>query len=97
MLLDAVKERVRSVSRADHDTPPHSLSRDVRDDSAERREPRRGRTRERKERSTLERVTEVLGLESEDDDDGGEGWKEFRKGKQRPFRFCPHLKLTVLT
>lgn len=84
MLLDAVKERVRSVSRPELDTLPHSLSRDGRDDSTERRDPssgRRGRTSERiQERSRLERVNEVHGHESEDEDDVGEGWKEFRKG-----------------
>ena len=87
MLFEAVKDRVRSVSRAERDTPPHSLTRDG---SVERTESsltrrgdssmtRRGRTREPKERSTLERVTEVLGLEV-DESDVGESWKEFRKG-----------------
>ncbi|KAI0343649.1 hypothetical protein BDW22DRAFT_1356137 [Trametopsis cervina] len=82
MFLDAVKEKVRSVSRAtDRDTPPHSLTRDGRGESSERRESSRsGRTRERREHSALERVTEVLGLESEEEEDDGEGWKEFRKG-----------------
>ena len=86
MFFDAVKDRVRSVSRAEHDTPPHSLTRD---DSTERTESsltrrgdssltRRGRTREPRERTTLERVNEVLGLDTEED--GAEGWKEFRKG-----------------
>lgn len=85
MFFDAVKERVRSASRAEGrdiaHTPSQSRSRDARDHSPERRDGsvRRGRTREPKERSTLERVTEVLGLESEDDEEGG-GWKEFRKG-----------------
>lgn len=83
MLLDAVKERVRSVSRTEHETPPHSHSRDAREDSPERHDSgsRRGRTREGKERSALERVTEALGLESDEEEDVGEGWKEFRKGQ----------------
>jgi arrestin-related trafficking adapter 3/6 len=84
MFFDAVKERVRSVSRAERDTPPHSVSRsrDARDHSPDRRDSsiRRGRTREPKERSTLERVTEIVGHESEDEE-AGDGWKEFRKGK----------------
>lgn len=83
MFFDAVKERVRSVSRAERDyTPSHSRSRDARDLSPDRRDPsgRRGRTREPKERSTLERVTEVLGLESDDENESGDGWKEFKKG-----------------
>ena len=80
MFFDAVKERVRSVSRAERDTPSHSLSRhsrsrDARDYSPDRHESRRGRTREPKERSTLERVTEVLGLESEDEE-LGDGWTD---------------------
>ena len=85
MFFDAVKERVRSVSRPERDiTPSHSLSRsrDPRDHSPDRRDSstRRGRTREPKERTALERVTEVLGLES-DDDGSPDSWKEFRKGK----------------
>ncbi|EKM53377.1 uncharacterized protein PHACADRAFT_211076 [Phanerochaete carnosa HHB-10118-sp] len=84
MFFDAVRERVRSVSRAERDaTPSHSLtrSRDARDYSPDMHESsmRRGRTREPKERSALERVTEVLGLES-DEDESGDNWKEFRKG-----------------
>jgi arrestin-related trafficking adapter 3/6 len=81
MFFDAMKERVRSVSRTttEHDTPPHSLTRDG--ESGERRESsRRERTRERREHPALERVAEVLGLESGDDEEGGAGWKEFRKG-----------------
>lgn len=85
MFFDAVKDRVRSVSRAEREfvhTPSHSRSRDARDLSPDHRDGsvRRGRTREPKERSTLERVTEVLGLESEEENESGEGWKEFRKG-----------------
>ena len=86
MFFDAVKDRVRSVSRPERDfvhTPSHSRSRDARDLSPDRQDSgtRRGRTREPKERSTLERVTEVLGLESEEDNEQGDGWKEFRKGE----------------
>ena len=90
MLFEAVKDRVRSVSRAERDTPPHSLTRDG---SVERTESsltrrsesslgRRGRTREPREKTTLERVTEVLGLEAEENE-VGESWKEFRKGADR--------------
>lgn len=79
MLLDAVKERVRSVSRAERDIASEGLGREHGEESVERRDPstKRGRTRDK---TTLERVTEVLGLESEEEDDSGEGWKEFRKG-----------------
>ena len=72
--------RLARVYRTERDLSSHSLSHDARDDSTERYDAgsKRGRT---KERSTLERVTEVLGLESEDEDDVGEGWKEFRKGQ----------------
>lgn len=79
LIFDAVKERVRSASRAERDTPPHSLSRDGSPDQRNS-SARRGRTREPKERTTLERVTEVLGLESEEENEAGGGWKEFRKG-----------------
>ncbi len=84
LFLDAVKEKVRSVSRAtaERDTPPHSLTRDGSGDHFERRDSsRQGRARERRDaHSALERVTEVLGMESEEDEDGDIGWKEFRKG-----------------
>lgn len=88
MLIDAVKDRVRSVSRAERDTPPHSLTRE---NSLERLDgrhgesslTRRGRTREPKERTTLERVSEVLGWEAEEND-LTENWKEFRKGACPP-------------
>ena len=83
------------MSRAERDTPPHSLTRDG---SVERTESsltrrgdssmtRRGRTREPKEKSTLERVTEVLGLEA-DESDVGESWKEFRKGASLRICMC---------
>lgn len=89
MFFDAVKDRVRSVSRAERDfvhTPSHSRSRDARDLSPDRRDSSiRARTREPKERTTLERVTEVLGLENEENNEDGDGWKEFRKGEQLYF------------
>lgn len=81
LFLDAVKEKVRSVSRAtaERDTPPHSLTRDGSGDA--RDSSRQGRARERRDaHSALERVTEVLGMESEEEDEGDIGWKEFRKG-----------------
>lgn len=77
--FEAMKDRVRSrspmVERGGDITPP------------------RGRTRDRaffesgdtagtplKERSALGRVAEAVGLEVEDGQEHGDGWKEFRKG-----------------
>ncbi|TFY60898.1 hypothetical protein EVJ58_g4850 [Rhodofomes roseus] len=85
-LLDVVMDRVRSRSR--------SSFADVH--AAGDATPPRGRTRERtidedvfqdddegtrvRERSTLGRVSEVLGLDGEDGKEWGDGWKEFKKG-----------------
>ena len=97
MFFDAVKDRVRSVSRAEHDvTPPHSLTRENSLERMERSLSRRGRdVREPRERTALERVSEVLGWEAEEND-VGEGWKEFRKGAPYPFGtyFLHTLKLS---
>ncbi|KAI0090703.1 hypothetical protein BDY19DRAFT_886993 [Irpex rosettiformis] len=84
LFLDAVKEKVRSVSRAtaERDTPPHSLTRDGSGDNFERRDSsNQGRVKDRRDvHPALERVTEVSGMEAEEEDDGEIGWKEFRKG-----------------
>ncbi|KAH9889437.1 hypothetical protein C8Q73DRAFT_793631 [Cubamyces lactineus] len=76
-LLEAMKDRVRSKSpmvEAEHGRPGDVT-------------PPRGRTRDRvileepekphKELSTLEKVSEALGF---DTDEHGDGWKEFRRG-----------------
>ncbi|KZT72264.1 hypothetical protein DAEQUDRAFT_664375 [Daedalea quercina L-15889] len=86
-LLDVVMDRVHSRSRssladghAGDATPPRGRTRertiheDVFDDDD-------GGTPVRdRERSTLGRVSEVLGFDGEDGKEWGDGWKEFKKG-----------------
>lgn len=100
VLLDAVKERVRSSSRSSRPRGTGStpvVSREPSPDGAYPRrnvsvsvdrDTERGRSRGRsnephkeKERSTFEKISEVLGLDNDDDDSKKEhGWKEFKKG-----------------
>ncbi|KZT05351.1 uncharacterized protein LAESUDRAFT_780573 [Laetiporus sulphureus 93-53] len=82
-LLDVVMDRVRSRSRSslmDHHgdvTPPRGRARerplDVISDGSEESTPNR-------ERSALGVVGGVLGLDSDEGKEYGDGWKEFRKG-----------------
>ncbi|KAH9910413.1 uncharacterized protein B0H18DRAFT_895733 [Fomitopsis serialis] len=81
-LLDVVMDRVRSRSRSSFPdgyggdaTPPRGRTRerpfeDVFHDDEE------GAPARDRERSTLERVSEVLGLDGEDGKEWGEGWKD---------------------
>ncbi|KAI0691096.1 hypothetical protein BC835DRAFT_1361475 [Cytidiella melzeri] len=83
LFMDTVREKVRSVSRAaiEPDTPSHMLTLDTTvERAASRDSSKTGRTRERREHPGLERVREVVGIESEEVDESGVGWKEFRKG-----------------
>lgn len=87
-LLDVVMDRVRSRSRSSFAdglpgdaTPPRGRTRertideDVIDNDDE------GTAVRERERSTLGRVSEVLGLDGEDGKEWGDGWKEFKKGE----------------
>lgn len=81
-LLDVVMDRMRSRSRSaavdrkpGDDTPPRGRPRE-RMDAAEEEEEEGNR----RERSTLGRVSELVGLDLDDDKEYGDGWKEFRKG-----------------
>ncbi|KAL7277783.1 hypothetical protein ACG7TL_008726 [Trametes sanguinea] len=79
-LLEAMKDRVRSKSpmierehgRAGDVTPPRGRPRD----RVILEEPEKPH----KELSTLEKVSEVLGIELDDGREHGVGWKEFRRG-----------------
>ncbi|EJD08036.1 uncharacterized protein FOMMEDRAFT_131011 [Fomitiporia mediterranea MF3/22] len=105
VLLDAVKERVRSNSRpregkeraftptASREHSPeghrsshvrsglvdHSVDEEVERGRQTLRDNEHAKQKE-KEKSTLERITDVLGIHTEPASGEGEGWKEFKKG-----------------
>ncbi|EGN91882.1 hypothetical protein SERLA73DRAFT_80061 [Serpula lacrymans var. lacrymans S7.3] len=92
VFMGAVKDRVRSSSPRSFvatEQRRHGRSLDMHRDKERGRTLDKGKARvhdanrmpvQHKERSTLGKVGEMLGLESDERKDSGEGWKEFKKG-----------------
>lgn len=100
-LLDVVMDRVRSRSRSSFGdglggdaTPPRGRTRERTIDEDVFDNDEEGTPVRERERSTLGRVSEVLGLDGEDGKEWGDGWKEFKKGEYTHVTFnTPHAHL----
>ena len=81
--MDRVRSRSRSSfaeAMAGDATPPRGRTRERAIDDEVFDNDEEGIPVRDRERSTLGRVSEVLGLDGEDGKEWGDGWKEFKKG-----------------